>query len=405
MRLPAWLRQPSDHRAEQRVSDPGIVAFFWSGGIPHPNPVRHIGYDGAFIETQGKWYVGAILALTLQEQRPEVSTPIRTGFRTAALPRSASKLAQPSYLDRLRSVLTSATLLPPQPVVEDFADTKPSSLHVTCMVSRNAPDGIGVQFASDPGGRGKLAEFVATCVRNRKARDLEQDTQTAAAALVEAEAGLPMRDAAQQVQPDQTDSEPAAHEEIGADLNHADLNQPGLKSEAAESDRNLRLIKKKTAQAGESLVEFALLLPMLMFLVINVVNWGTYIYAWIAVTSASRTAAEYAVLDGAAAGNPTAATATQITNIVKADIASLLNGAAPTTLNVCQNYNGTITTVLGTCTGVPADPIAASYVLTTVDVVYTYNPPIPLFKFPGTGINLTLASKTIKRRTQMRRLQ
>ena len=53
----------------------------------------------------------------------------------------------------------------------------------------------------------------------------------------------------------------------------------------------------------------------------------------------------------------------------------------------------------------PADPEPATYILTTVDVTYTFQPPIPLWNFAKLGISATLPPTTIHRRAVMRMLQ
>jgi hypothetical protein len=68
---------------------------------------------------------------------------------------------------------------------------------------------------------------------------------------------------------------------------------------------------------------------------------------------------------------------------------------------VCQNDG---TTPTGTCATVPSDP-ESHYVLTSIDVTYTYVPFIPLFSFPNLHINATLPATTIHRRAVMRVMQ
>ena len=81
------------------------------------------------------------------------------------------------------------------------------------------------------------------------------------------------------------------------------------------------------------------------------------------------------------------------------------------TIAVCENNNGVLTTLSGTCSltgslAVPADPEAPLYILATVDVTYTY---VPLTKgalsFPKLGINATIPPTSIHRRAEMRVIQ
>lgn len=175
-------------------------------------------------------------------------------------------------------------------------------------------------------------------------------------------------------------------------------------------------------QGGQSLVEFSLIMPLVMLLVVNAVNWGAFIFAWITVANASRTAAQYAIMGSASVGTPRPAAGSVISGLVTADFATLVNSGTltcpATTSNklcvvVCSTSNTTATPThtqvwpaTGTlCTTAPADPVGlGNYKLISVDVSYFYTPPIALFKFPGIGINLTLGTQTLHRQAQMRHL-
>ena len=105
-------------------------------------------------------------------------------------------------------------------------------------------------------------------------------------------------------------------------------------------------------ESGQSLVEFALLLPILFLLIVNAINFGAFFFAWITVANAARSAEEYAIRAGATVGAPTPATSTQIYNVVTSDISSLLNRSS-LAVRVCTNNGGTLactTTGTGTFT-------------------------------------------------------
>lgn len=166
----------------------------------------------------------------------------------------------------------------------------------------------------------------------------------------------------------------------------------------------VKALRKAIPVEGQALIEFALILPLLFLLIVNVVNFGAFFFAWITVANAARAGAQYAVLNSGSVGSLAPVTASQIRTLISQDISSLLNRAS-LTVNVCQNNNGTVATVSGTCSGVASDPEPATYVLTSVDVTYTYQPPIPLFTFSGLGIRATLPPTTIHRRVYMRAIQ
>ena len=71
-------------------------------------------------------------------------------------------------------------------------------------------------------------------------------------------------------------------------------------------------------------------------------------------------------------------------------------------VNICQNNNGTIKALSGTCTSIPADTEPASFALISIDVTYTYQPLIPVFQFPNLNIYATLPATTVHRRAVMR---
>jgi Flp pilus assembly protein TadG len=162
--------------------------------------------------------------------------------------------------------------------------------------------------------------------------------------------------------------------------------------------------------SGQSLVEFILVLPVIFLLIVNVVNFGAFFYAWITVSNAARAGADYAILGGASAGTlpTTTATPSLITQLITNDILSLPNRSS-LVVNVCENDVGAtpaVNALVGTCSGIPSDPEPTSYVLLTVDVTYTYQPLIPAgFSFANLNVFATIPPTTIHRRAVMRELR
>lgn len=167
----------------------------------------------------------------------------------------------------------------------------------------------------------------------------------------------------------------------------------------AECRSELRRVIRGTQ--GQALIELSLMVPLLFLLIVNVVNFGGFLYAWLTVANAARTAANYATLGSSSPGSPSSATTAQITSVITADTSSL-----PNTVSVCVNKNTTTTAATGTCSfaisSIPADPDGSPYVSLAVDVSYTYTPFIPLFSFPGLGIYATLPPTSLHRRAVMR---
>ena len=165
----------------------------------------------------------------------------------------------------------------------------------------------------------------------------------------------------------------------------------------------LRIFKKLRSDGGQALVEYILMLPLLFILIVNLINFAGFFFAWITVSNAARAGANYMALGGASAGAPGSATATQIQNVINVDLSALPPTTPSPVINLCINNSGTITTKLGTCTTIPADPEPASYNLVSVDVKYTYKPYIPAsFKFAKLNLYATIPPTTIHRRAVVR---
>jgi Flp pilus assembly protein TadG len=169
-----------------------------------------------------------------------------------------------------------------------------------------------------------------------------------------------------------------------------------------------RFLQRLQKNQGQALIEYILLLPMVFLLLVNVVNFGGFFYAFVTVANAARAAADFAIMGGAtvASSHIAQASPSQITTQITTDIASLPNNPS-LSVSICQINSGTTVTALsGTCSApTEADPEAASYVLTWIDVTYTYKPFIPLFSFPNLNIYATIPPTTIHRRAVMRMMQ
>jgi Flp pilus assembly protein TadG len=152
-------------------------------------------------------------------------------------------------------------------------------------------------------------------------------------------------------------------------------------------------------QNGQALVELALVIPLVFLLAVNAANFGGFLYAWITVAGAARSAGQYMIMSSASPGAPTAATLAQVTTLVTNDATSLLNRSS-LVVAICTNK----TAAANSCTAL-FDPEAPKYTLATVDVTYTYKPLIPLFSFPKLGIGATLPSTAIHRKAVVRMLQ
>jgi Flp pilus assembly protein TadG len=160
----------------------------------------------------------------------------------------------------------------------------------------------------------------------------------------------------------------------------------------------------KVIANGQVLVEFALIMPLLFLLVVNAVNFGGFLFAWITVANGARSGAQYMVMGRATVGAPTPPTPAQVTALITGDISSLTNRAS-LAVRVCRNNNGIVTCSGPGAYSPPADPEPTKYVLASVDVTYRYVPFVALWDFGGLGIHATLPPTTIHRQASMRMLQ
>jgi Flp pilus assembly protein TadG len=178
--------------------------------------------------------------------------------------------------------------------------------------------------------------------------------------------------------------------------------------------RSPRAFGGLVASDGQALVEYAFMVPFLFLLIMNLVNFGGFIYDWVTVSNAARAGAQYAAMGAAYASYPIPATLAGIQTVVQNETAALPGASSSNpAVTVCQNNNGTTTNWGGgTCpagTVPPQDPEtitggvgAVTYTSLAVDVDYTYTPFIPSgFTLFGLGI-APAPSTVIHRRAVMR---
>ena len=161
--------------------------------------------------------------------------------------------------------------------------------------------------------------------------------------------------------------------------------------------------------SGQALIESAILIPFLLMLVFNAINFGYFYYVAMNMSAATRSGALYAILGPDTPVDTSsmftgsfapAATTTQCKGATDCSVAyvvyqdmlgSLPSAAANASVQVCsQSFgtSGTGATLKATCTsagtatftgGAPSDPEAgtANFILHQVDVKYTFSPLIP----------------------------
>lgn len=178
-------------------------------------------------------------------------------------------------------------------------------------------------------------------------------------------------------------------------------------------------------EAGQSLIETALLLPILLLLAFNAINFGYFFYVALNLTSAPRSGVQYAILGYATPGqlvNPPAGPSNNqasVSYLTYQDIRGVLPNSAGALVQVCSStvgVTGTGVNQKAACTqfgtgpappGPAADPEAPQFILARVDVVYQLQPLIPAFELPTPAgpISLTLLpSLSMHRQVSMREM-
>jgi len=170
----------------------------------------------------------------------------------------------------------------------------------------------------------------------------------------------------------------------------------------------------KRTEKGQAAIEMALILPFLLWIIINVVNFGALFYACITISNAVRAGADFMSMMGASpmmgmhyetvGGNIALVpiTGSDVATHVKADIANLPNASAATVL-VCSNNNGHVQKPLDACLATVTDPQINTSVVGQVTVQYTYKPLLPFVDFMG--YPLTLKEMQIARTATTRLIQ
>lgn len=187
---------------------------------------------------------------------------------------------------------------------------------------------------------------------------------------------------------------------------------------------------------GQSLVETALILPLLLAVVLNALNLGYFFFVTVNLTGATRVGAEYAVVGPGSPGttNYPAATGgtTSVASLIYQDMTGALWNPGSATIQICSpsvlisnvGTSGTpalsncatcsssscsspVITTGGAATFVPdPDPEAPLFVLNRVDVKYSFPPLIPGTPFNvvlmGTAFDSTTGQYTFYRHIEMR---
>jgi Flp pilus assembly protein TadG len=177
----------------------------------------------------------------------------------------------------------------------------------------------------------------------------------------------------------------------------------------------MRRRSEKRSESGQALIEFALIMPLLFLLIVNVVNFGQFFYDWISVSNSARSGVQYMILGGAYLGAPEPPALADVGTLVRNDLQQLRNGAsAKVTICTRAPAGPTAAATSYSCTGDEAGTVvppidsgteSLNYTLGSVYVTYQYSPLIPLWSFPKLGVNATLPTMYIHQQAAMRLIQ
>jgi Flp pilus assembly protein TadG len=144
--------------------------------------------------------------------------------------------------------------------------------------------------------------------------------------------------------------------------------------------------RRARGEGGQSLVETAATLPLLLGVAFNLINFSYFWFVVLAMSAAPRMGVEYASQGGSAMESGSAPGTTAVSNLVYENVTNAIKGATSSnvTVRVCTTAKG-VNPVTGVAlcdtfgpavalSGPGADPDAPAWVLDRVDVVYTITP-------------------------------
>ncbi len=160
---------------------------------------------------------------------------------------------------------------------------------------------------------------------------------------------------------------------------------------------------EKRPSHGQSLVETVLLMPLMLLILLNVINFGYFFVVAVNLAAAPRSGVEYSILGFAtpgsfslpAAGPPS--TTSTVSYLTQQDLTGAINAPTGATVQVCSstiglNNSGTVNQTTqcqkwGSAAAISSqpDPESPNFILDRVDVTYTFTPLIP-----GTPFGLAL---------------
>lgn len=172
-----------------------------------------------------------------------------------------------------------------------------------------------------------------------------------------------------------------------------------------------RLFHRTRDDSGQSLLETAVTMPLLLGIAFNIINLGYFWFTILTMSAAPRVGVQYSAQGGMTATTAVAPTASDVSNLVYDNMTQALHGTTTSNVavRVCSSSVGVNASGQTLCSSFgPAftfnanttDPEAPVFVLNRVDVGYTVTPLIP-----GSAFSVVLPSNlNFKRQVSMRSL-
>jgi Flp pilus assembly protein TadG len=164
-------------------------------------------------------------------------------------------------------------------------------------------------------------------------------------------------------------------------------------------------------ERGQSLLETAILTPLLLWIAFNAINFCYFWYMVLTLSAAPRHGVQYASQGGAALTTTSAPSTANVRDVVYSNLLHTVGGTTSNaSVRVCSSSKG-VTSNIAQCDsygpspnsaflGPTSDPEAPLFVLHRVDVEFRVTPLIP-----GTAFNAVIPSNLyFKRQVSMRSL-
>ena len=155
--------------------------------------------------------------------------------------------------------------------------------------------------------------------------------------------------------------------------------------------------KGKTGRSGQAMVEFALVLPILLLLIMGIIEFGRLLFIYSAVTTSSREAARYASASGLPSGFSTSSDVERYEDCAgiraAARRSAIAINLADSDILISYDHGPGTTVYSSTC------PPSGGFTLgdrVNVQVSYTYHPLVPIVQFPDIPITAESARTILK---------